>query len=181
MQKLKLDMFTAECLKDEQDLSLFVYLIFCSLLWLMVDVICSVWASLLCQDKGSPLRCALLSSSISFTPHSGVCHSLVFSTVSRQRENEEEDERERNIREERLRTRIEKRVWWCQCQWGVQESSMKAAWRSTNWMSPTLLIRTMKAIIITVGCRWDAIFRCIQLAYCVWASEHLFSWISLCV
>lgn len=69
----------------------------------MVNVItCSVRVGLLYQDKGFPLGCTLLSSFISFSPQSGVCHSTVFSAISRQREKEEEqDERERNIGEER--------------------------------------------------------------------------------
>lgn len=44
-----------------------------------------------------------------------------------------------------------RRVWQCQCQWGGEESSMKAAWLSTNWMSPMLLIRMMKGIMMAVG------------------------------
>lgn len=44
----------------------------------MVDVITSsVSVGLFCQDKGSPLGCALLSPFISFSPHRGGCHSSV--------------------------------------------------------------------------------------------------------
>lgn len=145
---------------------MFCFSSFHLLLPLVDVVICSVWACLLCKDRGSLLGCALLSCFVSLSPHSGVCHSTVFSFLSWQRENEDE-KNQRGETEDKNWKEGERRVWWCLCQWGDEESSMKAAWWSTNWMSPTLLIRTMKAII-TVGCWWDAIFRCIQLAYCVW-------------
>ncbi len=99
---------------------------------LVSSVVCYGWclassvsASLFGQDKGSPLGCALLSSFMSFSSHYGGCHSSVLPNQQAERVRQRERKRrgggggggrdlgtqDGNIREERQRTGIEKRLW----------------------------------------------------------------------
>jgi len=126
-----------------------------------VSVVCcgSVSVGLLGQDTGSPLGCALLSSlhlflsTLSSMSLTRACHQA--SRERRRRAGGGRDSGSQDITIWETEDRNSKSVWGGWGDVGGDGEASKAPWKwlglSTISMSPTLLIRTMKGIMMTVG------------------------------